>query len=131
MAYYCTLGFNATAMKEELYKAFGPASPYEKVEYTGKYPITGPYKSGAVKNFLQNYVAGNPTGNNGNSDGEGLCMTVPVIAVLHDTSDVKTLCADSVKIIQDNPTAIENSQAACMILQTIIAKVNIIEYKQN
>ena len=115
-------------MKEELYKAFGPASPYEKVEYTGQYPVTGPYKSGTVKNFLKNYVAGNPTGANGNSDGEGLCLTVPVMAVMHDTADVKTLCADSVKVIQDNAVAIECSQAACMILQTIIAKVSIIKY---
>ena len=116
-------------MKEELYKMFGPGSAYEKVEYTGKYPVTGPYKSAAAKNFLKNYVAGNPTGAGGSLDGDGLCMTVPVIAALHDTSDVKTLCADSVKVIQDNPATIENSQAACMILHTIITKVNIIEYK--
>lgn len=112
-------------MKEELYKAFGPASPYEKVEYTGKYPVTGPYKSGTVKNFLKNYVAGNPTGAGGNSDGEGLCLTVPVIAMFHDTTDVKTLCADSFKILQDNAIGIDNAQAACMILQTIITKVSI------
>ena len=112
-----------------MYKVFGPASPYEKVEYTGKYPVTGPYKSTAAKNFLKNYVAGNPTGAGGSSDGEGLCLTVPVIAVFHDTSDVKSLCADSVKVIQDNAVNIENSQAACMILQTIITKVNILEYK--
>ena len=106
-----------------MYKAFGPSSPYEKVEYTGKYPVHGPYKSGAIKNFLKNYVAGNPTGAGGNSDAEGLCLTVPVIAVLHDTSDIKTLCANSVKIIQDNAIGIDCSQAACMILQTIITKV--------
>ena len=112
-------------MKEELYKTFGPSSPYEKVEYTGNYPITGPYKSGTVKNFLKNYVAGTPTGANGNSDGDGLCLTIPVIAVLHDTSDVKTLCGDSYKILSDNAVGIECTQAACMILQTIITKVGI------
>ena len=112
-------------MKEELYKAFGPASPYEKVEYTGQYPVTGPYKSTNIKNFLKNYVAGNPTGANGTADGEGLCMTIPVIATLHDTADVKTLCADSVKVAQDNAVAIECTQAACMILHTIITKVSV------
>jgi len=110
-----------------LYKAFGPSSPYEKVEYTGKYPVTGPYKSGAIKNFLKNYVAGNPSGADGNSDGEGLSMTVPVIAVLYDTNDLKTICANSVKVIQDNAINIDCSQAACMILQTIITKVIIIK----
>ena len=70
-------------------------------------------------------MAGNPTGANGTADGEGLCMTIPVIATLHDTADVKTLCADSVKVAQDNAVAIECTQAACMILHTIITKVTV------
>ena len=106
-----------------MYKAFGPNSPYEKVVQTGQYPINGPYKSGAVKNFLKNYVAGDPTGANGNTDGEGLCATIPLIATMYETQDVKGLCESSVKVIQDNNVNIESSQAACLILQTIIKQV--------
>jgi len=116
-------GFNGDALKEEVYKAFGPNSPYEKVQ-TGQYPLDGPYKSGAVKNFLKNYVAGDPTGANGNNDGEGLCATIPLIAAMYDSQDVKGLCESSVKVIQDNSVNVESSQAACLILQTIIKQAS-------
>lgn len=122
-------GFNCEAFGKDVFRGFGPGSPYDsdvssdyaKARGDKRYPIQSKWQTFVLRRFVKLHSGGKKLENereeDTNDDPDSIARCVPLVALLCDHPELLSTAYDVCSMLQSSDIILTIILAACRILE--------------